>query len=77
MHTTWMSSIGAPSLRVAPKYVENDIIAKRNGSMSHGVSANIPAITTAAQSASPSAIRNATALRMDIIGPAPTSSHTM
>ena len=45
--------------------------------MSHGDSTKIPASTTDAASANASASRNALALRADIIGPAPTSSHTM
>jgi hypothetical protein len=39
--------------------------------VSQGVSANIPAITTAAAKAMASALRNSNALRADIIGPAP------
>jgi hypothetical protein len=51
--------------------------AKRNGNMSHGVSAKARAITTDEASIAPSAIRIAAALRTGIIGPAPTTSQTI
>jgi hypothetical protein len=50
---------------------------KTNGNISHGVSANARAITTDEARITTSAARNALAFRTGIIGPAPTTSHTM
>src|SRR5215469_2339404 len=67
----------APSLRVVPTQVESEIHAKTNGSINHGVSANARAIITDVISTIVTAICHASALRIDIIGPASARSHTI
>jgi hypothetical protein len=57
-------------------YVDNAMNANRNGSISQGVSASSRAMSTEETSTNATAMRIAVALRIDTIGPAPTTSQT-